>query len=602
MVPYSALAFGAVGAAALRPGRSTRPLLAIVLLWAVVTLIEWVVGAGSRFDALLGGGGEDVGNPGRAAATTVIAFAALALGGLLASVAGRVAGLVTCAAIAYGAVLGHLLGVAGFYGGAAGAGTAIHTAFGLAAGAVALALQQPEHEPLAWLRRSGAAGLVARVGAAGAVALPLVFIGATRSLAALGLDGVGAVATTTVAAIVATLLALRLLVARIATLEERRVAALAALRESEALRARMFGDVSHELRSPLTVILAEIDLLARGPLADHPDHVGRLRGETVELRRRVDELLALASLQAGASSDRLPTRCDLVALVAREAGRLKAQAALRDVHLELHLPPAVFGNYDERQVSRMVSNLIRNGIKHGNRGGTVRITVELVSDRVVSVIVDDDGPGVAPAERERIFERFRRGVRARADGGAGVGLALAREVARAHGGDVSVQNGPLGGARFIVALPCERPAGPVENATAPVPVEPVRAARDAGTPVVLLIDDHATVLSTLALLLRGRFGVLEAGDADTAVHLLREHRPDVVVTDQVEPSDGAHSVVDQLLEEMGRRPVPVIVMTGDPAGLQRVRRRADVRAVLRKPFAPETLEQEIEDAITRSGA
>ena len=128
-----------------------------------------------------------------------------------------------------------------------------------------------------------------------------------------------------------------------------------------------------------------------------------------------------------------------------------AEAAARRVAIALDEPPAVCVGIDADQLTLVLVNLIDNAVKHGRPGGGVFVGVELADVRVVRVTVDDDGPGVEPDARERVFGFGERG--ATEAGGTGIGLALARLMLERAGGMVDLEVSPLGGARFIVSLP-----------------------------------------------------------------------------------------------------------------------------------------------------
>lgn len=579
MTPYTAIAFVLVGGAVLAGGRLRAACLAAVLAWALVTGGEWLLGGLGGFDRWLIPGAPDSPEAGRAAQTTVVAFGALSLAALLGDRAPRlrVALLTSAGAVAYGALIGHLVGDQDFYGKAGTSGTAIHTAVGLLVAVVALAALRPEAVPARWVLSRTFSGFVAASGLAVAAVGPVVLTGGAVLLGNLGLDQTDALAISSVLS--AGLFGAAALVGarRASALEARAGAALAGLRRSEEQRDRMFADVSHELRSPLTVIMAELDLLARGPLADRPGELDVLRGEAAEMRRRVDDLLALAALQAGPQSLEL-SRGDLSVAAHSAVARLEQVAAERGVTVQLDAPAEIESAFDRLRLHGALSNLVENAIKHGREGGRVQVRVRRVEDRRAELVVEDDGPGVPEAEREQVFERFARGEGATPGSGSGVGLAIVREVVEAHGGTITLSAAPEGGARFTVQLPCERATA----AGAPSP----RGDRHA--PVVLLIDDQPAVLSTLTALLQGRYAVLGAATAGEAVRVLRESRPEVVVTDQIAPGPGHASIVDELLAASAE--APLVVMTGDMAGADRAESRPEVRAVLRKPFAAEELE------------
>jgi len=205
---------------------------------------------------------------------------------------------------------------------------------------------------------------------------------------------------------------------------------------------RFTSDAAHELRTPLMALQAEIELAdGAAPLPD-PLFLARI-GELAErLGRRVDDLVLLSTLDETPPLSRHV--CDLV-----ELARHEAEGTGRPV--EVVGDPVAVG-LDERLAGRAIRNLLANAARHAS--DRVRVVVEPAGDDVW-LHVDDDGPGIAPDERGRVFERFARLDEARStdSGGAGLGLAIVASVARAHGGDVAARASDLGGARVSIRLP-----------------------------------------------------------------------------------------------------------------------------------------------------
>jgi signal transduction histidine kinase len=231
---------------------------------------------------------------------------------------------------------------------------------------------------------------------------------------------------------------------------------LARLQAGQAVQRRFVADASHELRSPLATIATGLELLSRGD-ADR-ETVTALRAETARLGRLVDALLLLARADESGLRPRFEdVDLDEVA----EAERLRPAARIVPRIEAAHV--RVVG--DRGQLAQVVRNLVDNACRHAR--STVVVSVGR-DGRTAALDVADDGPGVPPDQRARVFERFVRldDARARADGGAGLGLAIVAEVVAAHGGTVDVVDGPLGGARFRVRLPL-----PGAEVT-PVPAEP----------------------------------------------------------------------------------------------------------------------------------
>ena len=225
-------------------------------------------------------------------------------------------------------------------------------------------------------------------------------------------------------------------------------AMLGRLEASTERQHRFVADASHELRSPLTGIRAQLEVdLAHPELADWRTTEREVLDDTVRLQRLVDDLLTLAAADARVVDGAHREPVDLDEIVLTEARRLRSRTAHR-VDTSAVSGAQVMGNAD--QLVRAVHNLLDNAVRHAHSA----VTVTLGESASVAVLtVADDGPGVPLDQRDRIFERFARGDGARSsdNGGTGLGLAITHEVVLGHGGSIVVDNGP--GARFVVSLP-----------------------------------------------------------------------------------------------------------------------------------------------------
>ncbi|MEO6858830.1 MAG: ATP-binding protein, partial [Solirubrobacteraceae bacterium] len=232
------------------------------------------------------------------------------------------------------------------------------------------------------------------------------------------------------------------------------------------------ADASHELRTPITVIRGQLEVLAaqENPSAadvrSAEEHVHR---EITRISRLVDDLLLLA--QAEHNNFLRPGAIDLGPFVVQLWDGISLTA---DRHFELGPVPSGILVADSDRLAQALRNLAGNAIRHTvEGGGLVRLEVEATGTDHVRFAVLDDGPGIAPSERERVFERFHRTdpARSRADGGAGLGLAIVRAIAEAHGGEVIAVEPRPGekGARVELRLPGFR-ASPSTRRTARAPV------------------------------------------------------------------------------------------------------------------------------------
>jgi len=227
---------------------------------------------------------------------------------------------------------------------------------------------------------------------------------------------------------------------------------MAAAMETRITRdARFSSDVSHELRSPLMTLRASIDVMQhrREELPERTRQaLDLLNDEVIRFENLVQDLLDLSRSDSG------PMQNDLVNIEELVRATLASSEATTSFEVSPNAQGALVMG-DKRRLAQVLDNLLRNAEKYG--GGPTRITVSSAGKNI-EIAVEDSGPGVAPSERELIFERFTRGAAARKRGagdGAGLGLALVDEHARRHGGAARVEGKPDGdsGARFVVTLP-----------------------------------------------------------------------------------------------------------------------------------------------------
>jgi two-component system OmpR family sensor kinase len=240
----------------------------------------------------------------------------------------------------------------------------------------------------------------------------------------------------------------------------------AELRRSEQRLRRFVADASHELRTPLAAISAYAELYERaGPEheADRPRMLAGIRSETTRMGRLVEDLLLLARLDEGQPLEQRTV--ELVDVAAEAVAAAGAVGPDWPIRLEATQPVEVLG--DAARLRQVLDNLLANARAHTPAGTRVTVRVGRTDDRGI-VEVDDDGPGLAPEDAARVFERFYRTdeSRSRRSGGTGLGLAIVAAIVEAHGGEVSLRTAPGAGARFTIELPLA-PGRAVPDAAAP---------------------------------------------------------------------------------------------------------------------------------------
>lgn len=216
------------------------------------------------------------------------------------------------------------------------------------------------------------------------------------------------------------------------------------------------NDASHELRTPTAVILSQSEYAL-----DHTGVEGEARAALESIHDQAGRMAALLSqllLLARADKGRQPLHwetVDLSELTQMVADTEAEQAAARQITVETDLEPGVTVEGDETLLMRLLINLTENALHYGRSGGRVRLTLHRQGETAVGT-VEDDGIGIAPEDQDKIWQRFWQADPARSSGGAGLGLAMVRWIAEAHGGQVTVESTPGVGSTFTFVIPCKK--------------------------------------------------------------------------------------------------------------------------------------------------
>lgn len=228
----------------------------------------------------------------------------------------------------------------------------------------------------------------------------------------------------------------------------------------DAERRQQLADLGHELKSPLSIMLALCTRLEEaGRLApEDADDVARIRANTYTMLRRVQDLMLVSRLE-NVELQLEAAIVDVAAIVRTCAEGFGSVAAQRDLDLRIGVPARLPAVADEEKIVSVVSNLLANAIRHAPSGGVVRCSLSTAPGRLI-LQVADNGPGIAVQQRPIVFERYRSDPGS--GSGTGLGLAIVSEIAQLHGGTVAIGDAPEGGALFTVELPLrtQRPGAP----------------------------------------------------------------------------------------------------------------------------------------------
>lgn len=385
----------------------------------------------------------------------------------------------------------------------------------------------------------------------------------------------------------------------------------AAIEANDEARRNLFATLSHEVRTPLTLVSASLRRLSEGPGPTAPGvEIGQRGARQIEWL--LDQILELARLEAR-PEHRLERAVDVTALV-REAVTGFAEAYAGERTFDLQLPPTtLLVLADAIALSHLLHNLLGNAVKHTEPGGRIRVQLA-VEPTAWSLQVEDDGHGVAPADRERIFERFARSDAGRAAlrRGTGIGLALVREAVRVHGGEIVLIDGDLGGACFRATIPLRPTTGAEGRSTAELTSRellqlsrafdhaPAATTTPEGPVDLLIVEDDPDLRAWMASWLSTSLRVATAEDGAEALRIAHASPPHAMIADLEMPGTDGWALAAALRAAESLREVPLLVLSAQVDPATRVRAlQAGASDFLRKPFDPDELRVKVTQAVAR---
>jgi len=227
------------------------------------------------------------------------------------------------------------------------------------------------------------------------------------------------------------------------------------LEKAEKAKRQMIADVSHELRTPLTVLRTALEGLRDGLVEPTPENFAVLHNKTLLVSRLVDDLHQLALADAGQLSVQ-KSECDLSRLFAHIQATVGVQLEDSGIRFFVEIPNDLpKAEADSQRIEQVILNLLSNATRHTPTGGTIRVVAQPTEGPSIQVSVCNTGSGLSNEDLAHVFDRFYRAEpsRSREEGGAGLGLAIAKALIEAHGGRIWAENAPEGGACFHFTLP-----------------------------------------------------------------------------------------------------------------------------------------------------
>jgi PAS domain S-box-containing protein len=398
------------------------------------------------------------------------------------------------------------------------------------------------------------------------------------------------------------------------------------IRQLDNAKSDFFANVSHELRTPLSLILGPTEsLLATGEnlTALQRRDLQVIQRNAAMLMKHVNDLLDLAKLDAG-KMDLRYSRVELPRTVRTVAAHFEALATQRSLSYVVDTASALDVDVDQEKFERILLNLLSNAFKFTPDGGRIRCALEASADERLLLSVEDNGCGVRPELRAKIFERFHQGQSGttRDFGGTGLGLAIAKEFVDLHNGTIAVSDAPGGGALFQVELPIRAPVGihvrslerPSDTAKGEgivgtieelqrVDLAATVASPAPDSPTILVAEDNADMRRFITEVLCDEYRVVPVGDGAQALAQALAEPPDLLVTDLMMPKLGGDRLVAELRAHRRLASVPVLVLSAKADDELRLKLLAEsVQDYIIKPFSAHELQARVRNLVTMKRA
>jgi signal transduction histidine kinase/DNA-binding response OmpR family regulator/ligand-binding sensor domain-containing protein len=391
------------------------------------------------------------------------------------------------------------------------------------------------------------------------------------------------------------------------------------LQETDMLKSRFFANISHEFRTPLTLIMGQIDqlqtMLKEQGVTSRLEMVSR---NARHLLRLINQLLDLSKFEAGQMT-LLGSRQNIVPLLRQLTSAFESMAAQKHITLSFESQPEeIFLFYEQDKIEKILYNLLSNALKFTPEQGQVRVKVEIDDSEAptpdeetgeLKVTVRDSGVGIAKEQLPFIFDRFYQvdASMTRLHEGTGIGLALTKELVQIHGGGISVTSEEGFGTTFVVRLPLGKahlkPEQIMELAgaetltgfqtlselasakLAPEAPESQSSSTPAAGDFMLIVEDNPDMRLFIRESLEDGYRVVEAANGEEGFAKAQEIIPDIIITDVMMPGIDGYELTRRLRQEQVTSHIPIIMLTARAADEDRFEGlEQGVDAYLTKPF------------------
>lgn len=362
-------------------------------------------------------------------------------------------------------------------------------------------------------------------------------------------------------------------------------------KELDRMKSDFFANISHEFRTPLTLILGPVEQLLSGKFFSNPrQEYSLIKNNALRLQKLIDQLLDLSKLDAGKM--RLnKRRGDLISLVRKVIDVFYSFSEKRRItlHFEADYPELIF-NFDPELIENISFNLLSNAYKYTPEGGQiwVRIKPEGKAEKddhaLVNIQIEDTGRGIPAADLPYVFDRFYKTESQGEQSGTGIGLSLVKELVELHGGTVAVRSEWGKGTIFDILIPIDtvvilETKGEVDYKMLQNPeiwleesieLDADRQAHTTTSPLILLVEDNIEMSNYIKRQLIDNYQVITALNGKEALDLIWENIPDLIISDLMMPEMNGYELTKRVKNDERSSHIPVIILTAKSSGGSRI--------------------------------
>lgn len=358
------------------------------------------------------------------------------------------------------------------------------------------------------------------------------------------------------------------------------------LKEMDHVKARFFANISHEFRTPLTLIMGPLEqMLAQTPDENLKKKYFSMLHHSQQLLNLINQLLDLSRLDSGKEKLRAARR-NIVPFIKGIAANFEAAAQKKGLDLQIHAQSdEILFYFDDQKMEKVMNNLLMNAVKYTPLNGQIRVSTSQ-EDQFVKISVKDSGRGISPDQINFIFDRFFQADGAKRGGeeGTGIGLALVKEYVDLHHGKIDVHSREDKGAEFVlrfprgkahlepgqlvneeeIHIPAVQPRKAPDFETEmdiPEPSELVAEEEDNGKPTILVVEDNKEMRRYISESLQAEYQVLESENGEEGVETARKVIPDIIVSDIMMPGIDGYELCRTLKKDMKTSHIPIVLLT-----------------------------------------